>query len=159
MKSLVALFEELGAREVRTYIQSGNVIYGATTSEAKTLPLRAARAIEAEFGFAVPVVGRSLSQWRKILAANPWPEAVEEPKTLHLGLLDRKPSASAAAKLDPERSPGDRYVLKAGELYLLCPKGVARTKLTCAYFDKTLARVSTMRNWRTATKLLDLGSC
>ena len=63
---------------------------------------------------------------------------------------------AARARLDPDRSPPDRYTLGTGHIYLYCPKGVARTKLTCDYFDRTLACTTTMRNWRTMTKLGEL---
>jgi len=156
MKRLAAIFTELGAGEVQTYIQSGNVIYRATAAEAKTMPARAAAAIEAAFGFAVPVVGRSARQLATILAQNPYLDESDEPKQLHVALLDRKPTAAALARLDPDRSPPDRYTLVGRDIYLLCPKGLARTKLSCDYFDRTLERTSTMRNWRTMTKLVEL---
>lgn len=156
MKQLVTIVEGLGASEVRTYIQSGNVLYRAPTSLAKRLPGQIAEAIEAEFGFAVPVLARSARQFTTILAANPYVDEADDPKQLHVALIDPKPSKAARARLDPDRSPPDRYTLGTGHIYLYCPKGVARTKLTCDYFDRTLACTTTMRNWRTMTKLGEL---
>lgn len=156
MKLLAATFEAHGAREVKTYIQSGNVVFGASARAAKGLARGVSETLEAELGFAVPIVTRSAAQWSELVANNPFVDEASDPKQLHLALLDRKPSAAAVARLDPERSPGDRYVLRNDALYLFCPRGVARTKLTCAYFDRTLECVSTMRNWRTTQKLLAL---
>jgi uncharacterized protein (DUF1697 family) len=59
-------------------------------------------------------------------------------------------------KLDPDRSPGDEYRVIGREIYLRLPSGMARTKLTNAYFDSKLGVTSTARNWRTTTKLLEL---
>jgi uncharacterized protein (DUF1697 family) len=60
------------------------------------------------------------------------------------------------AALDPARSPGDEFVARGRELYLRLPNGVARSKLTNAYFDRALATTSTIRNWRTVLELLAL---
>ena len=65
-----------------------------------------------------------------------------------------RPSAARVRELDPDRSPGDLFRVVGREIYLMCPNGVARTKLTNAWFDAQLGTVSTFRNWRTARKLL-----
>ena len=66
------------------------------------------------------------------------------------------PSAARRRALDPDRSPGDRFEIRGTEIYLWCPNGMARTKLTNAFFDRGLDTVSTARNWRTVHKLLEL---
>ena len=76
--------------------------------------------------------------------------------SLHVMFLADVPEPSKVAALDPNRSPGDEYVVRGREIYLRLPNGVADTKLTNAYFDSKLARSSTGRNWRTVTKLLEL---
>jgi uncharacterized protein (DUF1697 family) len=58
--------------------------------------------------------------------------------------------------LDAERSPGDSFVVKGREIFLHVPNGMARTKLTNAYFDSKLKTVSTARNWRTVGKLVEM---
>ena len=72
-------------------------------------------------------------------------------------LADR-PRLQAIARLDAERSPGDKFVVCGPDVYLHMPNGMGRTKLTNAYFDSKLSTVSTARNWRTVTKLLQLMS-
>ena len=66
------------------------------------------------------------------------------------------PAASKIETLDPQRSPGDEYIVRGREIYLRLPNGVAGSKLTNAYFDSKLATTSTSRNWRTVTKLLEM---
>lgn len=66
------------------------------------------------------------------------------------------PSQDRIDGLDAHRSPPDAFLVRGGEIFLNCPNGVARTKLTNTYFDAKLATVSTGRNWRTVTKLLEL---
>ncbi|MCH9684296.1 MAG: DUF1697 domain-containing protein [Deltaproteobacteria bacterium] len=158
MKDLRAMFEDAGATAVRTYIQSGNVIFEAPARAATALVRNVTTRVEDERGFGVPVVLRSASQLDAVLEANPFPKAAAEPKFLHVAFADRKPTAAAAAKLDPDRSPPDRFQVQGREIYLHYPGGAARSKLTVDYLERTLAVTVTIRNWRTTTKLRDLAA-
>ena len=154
MKTLVELCEELGCVDVRTYIQSGNVVFGAGAALAKVLPERVSGRIEEELGIVVPVLVRTAAELAKAAKAHPLAVGGVDETSLHLMFLADRPSAARVRKLDPARSPGDRYRVVGREVYLLCPNGMARTKLTNAYFDSALDTVSTTRNWRTTQKLL-----
>lgn len=66
------------------------------------------------------------------------------------------PDSAEASSLDPNRSPPDSFQLRGREIFLHCPNGVARSKLTNAYFDAKLGTTSTARNWRTVLKLNEL---
>jgi len=66
------------------------------------------------------------------------------------------PDKRLVAALDPKRSPGDSFKVHGREIYLCLPNGVARTKLTNDYFDRALATTSTLRNWRTVMKLVEM---
>jgi uncharacterized protein (DUF1697 family) len=70
-------------------------------------------------------------------------------------LADRPPPGKIAG-LDPKRSPPDEFEVRGREIYLRCPKGVGRSKLTNQYFDTKLSTTSTMRNWRTVLKLVEM---
>jgi uncharacterized protein (DUF1697 family) len=70
-------------------------------------------------------------------------------------LADRPDQAKIAA-LDPGRSAPDEFSVLGQEIYLHLPNGMGRTKLSNAWFDSKLATVSTCRNWRTVTKLLEM---
>lgn len=61
-----------------------------------------------------------------------------------------------ARALEDDRSPPDRFKLRGRDIYLHCPHGIGRSKLTTRYFDSTLDTVSTLRNWRSVNKLLEL---
>jgi uncharacterized protein (DUF1697 family) len=153
MKGLTALFEGLGCGAVRTYIQSGNVVFRATPSVYAGLAARLTAAIRAGFGIEVPLVLRAAAALDEAIAANPFVAEGHDPETLHVMFLREAPEGLRAAKLDANRSPGDAYALRGAEVYLRCPNGLARTKLTNDYFDRTLATVSTVRNWRTTLTL------
>ena len=68
------------------------------------------------------------------------------------------PSAAKVAALDPNRSPGDQYLVRGREIYLCCPNGMGKTKLTNDYFESRLGTPSTARNWRTVLTLLEMAS-
>ena len=153
MKDLAAMFEGAGCEQVRTYIASGNVVFAASPALARRIPALIGSAIRNEYGFEAPIVTRSASQLDAIVAANPFPDAGADEKTLHVVFLPATPTAEAIAKLDPQRSPVDEFVVNGSEIYLHCPEGYANTKLSNAWFGAQLETVSTVRNWRTTRKL------
>ncbi len=155
MKELVAILEAEGCSDVRTYIQSGNAVVQASPATVRDLASRAADAIEDQFGFSVPVVTRTATEIRRIAGNNPFLGDGADPKTLSVGFLADRPSKPRVASLDPDRSPPDRFHAHGRELYLHCPNGMARTKLTNAYLDRYLGTVSTMRNWNTVCTLAE----
>lgn len=156
MKDLMALVTELGATEVKTYIQSGNVVFSASATLARGMSTVLADAIEAQLGLTVPVVVRTAAQMQAVVEGNPFLAAGLDPKTLHVGFLASKPSKAKVAALDPERSPPDAFEVRGQEIFLHFPNGVARTKLTNAYLDRTLGTTSTVRNWKTVNKLHEM---
>lgn len=158
MKALAELFKEAGCTDVRTYIQSGNVVFRVGSSLVKLVQTSVGEAIERQYGYVVPVVTRTAAALAAALEENPFLKAPGEvdPSHLHVAFLAKKPTAKQVAKLDPERSPSDAFVVSGREVFLHCPNGLARTKLTNAYLDSTLGTTSTVRNWRTVSKLVEM---
>lgn len=152
MKALAELFEAAGARDVRTYIQSGNVVFRAGEARVGALCDAVSRAISKSFGLEIPLVLRSAADFARVAAAHPLSSGAD-PKTLHVAFLAEVPAPAQVRSLDPERSPPDRFVVRGRELYLCCPNGIAKTKLTNAYLDRVLGTTSTLRNWATVQKL------
>jgi uncharacterized protein (DUF1697 family) len=158
MKELVRLFEKSGCVDVVTYIQSGNVVFSNPATALDGFAGEMAAAIEKRFGLRVPVVLRSAQEIAAVLAKNPFLARSPDPKALHVAFLAAKPAAANAARLDPKRSPGDSFELRGRDLYLHLPNGVAKTKLTNDYLDRTLATVATVRNWNTVGKLVEMSA-
>ncbi|MBI1826131.1 MAG: DUF1697 domain-containing protein [Planctomycetes bacterium] len=156
MRELAAMFAKADCADVRTYIQSGNVIFTASPKCAKMLPKLMAEQIEHRFGFHVPVIIRSADELQRVATKNPFLRRDIEPDQCHVAFLANTPNKADAAELDPRRSPGDSFMIQGQEIYLHLPKGVAKSKLTNAYFDSKLRTVSTVRNWRTVLKLIEL---
>ncbi len=103
-----------------------------------------------------PVVLRSARELAAALANNPFLTRTAKTDTFHVMFLADAPKPSAVAKLDPNRSKPDRFTVVGREIYLLCPNGLGRSKLTNDYFDRQLGTISTCRNWRTISKLSEL---
>jgi len=161
MSALAAMFTAAGALNVRTYIQSGNVVFAASPALAGKIPRLIRDAITKRCGFDVPVVLRSADEWADAVKRNPFKEEdikvdskADGPVALHVAFLETAPTAAQLASLDPNRSPPDRFIIIGREIYLLCPNGLGKSKLTNAYFDSKLKTVSTMRNWNTALTLM-----
>jgi uncharacterized protein (DUF1697 family) len=155
MKDLARMFGEAKCSNVLTYIQSGNVIFETAAGAPKVAELVQAK-IERQFGFRVPMVLRTHEQLLKTIRDNPFLPAVSDHRWLHVYFLADPPKASSIAGLDPARSAPDAFQVLGQEVYLHLPNGMARTKLTNAYFDSKLSTTCTARNWATVLKLSEM---
>jgi uncharacterized protein (DUF1697 family) len=156
MAALKEIFEASGCRDVRTYIQSGNVLFNADRAVVAGVPALAAARIAEAYGYRVPVLLRTAGELAATVAGNPFLEAGLAEDALHVLFLADAPGPDRIARLSPDRSPPDAFAVRGRDVYLHCPGGLARTRLTNAYFDTRLATTSTGRNWRTVTTLLAL---
>ena len=155
MAELRAMHERLGHGDVRTYIQSGNVVFEA---DAEAAPLAAGleAAIAETFGFGVSVVLRTAEELRAAAAANPYPAAGADPKRVATAFLDGAPPEDRAERFDADVHAPDVCVLARREVHLHCPRGFGRTRLTTADLERRLGVAATTRNWRTVGKLIEL---
>jgi uncharacterized protein (DUF1697 family) len=157
MKDLTEFFIAAGCTGVSTYIQSGNVIFNAPKAILKKLPTAIQGQIAGRFGFEAPVIIRSSEHLGQTIRDNPFLQAGGPEKALHVMFLADLPDPAAVASLDFNRSPGDRFHVRGQDVYLHLVNG-AHSKLTNAYFDSKLRTRSTVRNWATVLKLLELSS-
>lgn len=156
MARLVGMFDEVGCQRVRTYIQSGNVVFDASPALASRVPSLVSPLIAAQMERKVPVLTQTAAELERIVSANPFIETDTDTAIAHVGFLADRPTPAQIATLDPERSPPDECVVHDRELYLHCPNGVARTKFTTTYLDRVFGTTVTVLNWRTTLALLDL---
>jgi uncharacterized protein (DUF1697 family) len=156
MPDLEALFTSSGAKNVRSYIQSGNVIFDAPATALKKIAAHVDREMNAHHGFGCHLTTRTQPELEAIVAANPFADRVCDGKTLHIVFLSDTPTAENLAKLDPNRSPGDEFRVIGREVFLYLPNGMARTKLSNQWLDSRLKTTSTVRNWNTVRKLAEM---
>lgn len=156
MKDLIAMFVEAGCENVTTYIQSGNVIFTATSALCKKLPDLITAQIAKRFGYRTPLVLRSADELADVIRSNPFVKPGAPEDNLHVLFLAGQPTTTCVETLDSHRSPPDSFAVCGREVYLQLPNGVAKSKLNNAYFDSKLVTMSTGRNWRTVNQLLEL---
>jgi len=158
MKDLKALYESLGFDDVVTYIQSGNVIF---TSEVKvgTAIAQIEEAISKQYGFDVPVQVREVSDFESIIKNCPFSELdlAEEGTRVMVTFLDAQPTDENTEKLMTYVKEPERLVVVDREVYLHCPNGYGKTKLTNNLIENKLKVRATTRNWKSLVKLCDLG--
>jgi uncharacterized protein (DUF1697 family) len=157
MADLRDLFTAVGAEDVATYVQSGNVLFKSAKG-AKALVTTIEKEIGRRLGLDVIVLVRTKPEVGKVLAGNPFAKRGDEPASLHVTFLAETPDRARVRKLDPERGGSDEFRVAGREVYLHCPNGYGRSKLTNAYFEKELGVAATTRNWKTVTKLAELAA-
>lgn len=158
MDELARSFEHAGCASVKTYIQSGNVVFAATSSIALKARESVAAAVSARMGAGIPIVLRSVADLARVVDENPFLAESQDPRTLHVGFLSDRPSPARVLSLDPDRSPPDEFVVSGREIYLRLPNGMARTRLTAGYLERVLGTAATFRNWRTVVNLLNMAT-
>lgn len=153
MAELRELAEGLGLADVATYVQSGNLVFSTPSLDETQLASSLEAAIATAFAVRSPVIVRTDAELATVAAAHPFAADEPQPAMLHVAFLRDAPSKADLAKLDPARSPTDRFALAGRELYLHYPGGSGRSKLTLDYIERRLGTVATARNWRTVQKL------
>lgn len=154
MKDLQRMLEALGCRDVRTYIQSGNVVCRAATGGAK-LGERLAAAVDRSCGFAPRVIVLTRDELARAAAGNPYSQAAANPATVHLFFLAGTPKRPDLAGLDALRSATEHFTLAGRVFYVHTPDGFGRSKLA-ERAERLLGVEATARNWRTVTALLEM---
>ena len=155
MRELKAVLGELGLREVATYIQSGNVVFAAEQTDKAALVESIREAVHQSHGFAPQVLLLTAEEFAQAAAANPYPEAEEEPKTLHLYFLEESPSNPDLEKLAALKLDNEHFTLINKVFYLHAPDGIGRSKLA-AGVEKALGVPVTARNWRSVGRVLEM---
>lgn len=150
MAELKRMFEEMGFERVKTYINSGNVLFESEDCE-ESLQERIEQEIHHVFGFTIAVILRTSSEWDRIIATCPFSmETLTEGQSIHLTLLRSTPTHGELDKLPDVDPQEDEYLLDGREIYLLYRQSILDSKLT----KKFLKLVpQTARNWKTIMKL------
>jgi uncharacterized protein (DUF1697 family) len=157
MEAVRAAFEGLGFKNVRSYVQSGNVLFEASSGTELTLAKKIAARLEKDIGFAIAVLVLSGADLARVIAQNPFAKekGVDQTK-LHVTFLHGPPPAAGLEKMAAIDSGRDRFVARGATVYLHCPDGYGRSKLVNNAFERALKVGATTRNWKTVTTLAGL---
>lgn len=153
MKDLVAVFEQAGYQQVKTYIQSGNVVFQSAAQPVAADSTRLRSLIAAQHGFEVDILLLSAAELQAVIAANPYP--VDDGKVLHFFFLAAQPKTVDSERLQALSKASESFQLADGVFYLYAPEGIGRSKLA-AGVEKVLGVPVTARNWNTVSKLESL---
>ena len=153
MADLRAAFESAGCTEVRTHIQSGNVLFEARAANAATLRRKLERAVEKECGVKSTVVLRTWAELRRIVASHPF--GADTSKSAVTFLVE-KPAAAAVRRLRELDVAPDETKVVGKNVFIRYPRGIQGSRLTGAMVEKTLGVAGTNRNWRTVARVAEL---
>jgi uncharacterized protein (DUF1697 family) len=156
MPDLRALLSDAGFADVRTYVQSGNVVLSSRATPAR-LGAQAEALIGERFGFDVDVIVRTGEELASVVARNPLADVAQDPKRYQVSFLDAEPDPEVVERISGLAVNGERLVPSGRELYTWHPEGVARSKLWAKLAAAGgLGVRATARNWTTVTTLLDM---
>lgn len=157
MSELQRVLEQAGFRQVRTYIQSGNVLLESDETGQAVLEARIKAAIAEAFGFNIPVLVRDRAEWEAVARNNPFVntrnEAIDK---LHVTFLAAEPAAEKVEQLAGLDFAPEEFMLSGRTVYLFCPNGYGNAKLTNNFLENKLKVGTTTRNWKTVLALLEL---
>ena len=161
MDRLKELYRSLDFKDVKTYIQSGNVIFESEVPDKIKLSHIIEKRIAEIFDFDVKVLIRTRNEMINVINGNPFKQ--EDIKHVYVTFLSDIPSEKLIKDLtriidENIENKTDEYNIIEGEIYLFLPDGYGRTKLNNNFFEKKLGTSATTRNWRTVNKLVDIAS-
>jgi uncharacterized protein (DUF1697 family) len=155
MEALRGLCESLAFRDVKTLVQSGNVVFRCKENDPARLCKKIGGAIEGKFGFRPEIVVRTTAEMRSVVERNPFPErAKSEPNKLLVTFLAAQPDKDAQTKMKQIKIGPEELRLSGSELYIYYPDGAGKSKLPLVQLERALGTSGTARNWNTITRLL-----
>jgi len=155
MADLRNLYETLGFTDVKSLLQSGNVVFKSDETDQAELAAKIEGAIEQTFGFHSQIFILTVDNLKAIVSGHPFSEQqLEEPKKIMVFFLERIPRESEIASLREAHTGPEEMTFKGQVMYAFYPNGMGRSKLDNALIDRKLKISATARNWNTTNKLL-----
>ena len=155
MPALRDVLADARFENVRTYLQSGNVVL-SSSAKADDVARTCERLIRRHFDLDIPVVVRTRAQLAKVVERIPLRDVATAPKRYQVSFLDSKPTREVLRRIEDAAAPAERVVAIGREIYAWHPDTVARSKLWALLGGKQLGITATARNWTTVTTLLSL---
>lgn len=156
MEMLKYICEDIGFKDVKTYIQSGNIVFKSKADKLLHLTEQLTNAIQKKMGLKVPVIILTRSELEGIMQNNPFVQQPnKEHSFIHLTFLAEIPQQENIDKINTVVT-SDEYIIKQQVVYLYCPNGYGNTKLNNTFFEKKLNVTATTRNLKTANQLLTM---
>ncbi len=156
METLREMFYSLGFENVKSYINSGNVIFETAKTDDKKLAAKIESAIEKEFSLSIKVMVRKIDEIKQLVKNNPFEGQFENDKDLHVFFLDEELSEEKCAALLSNNNENEQFAVRNREIFCLLRVSVLDSLIGKDYIGKKLKVSATARNWRTVNKVLEL---
>jgi uncharacterized protein (DUF1697 family) len=156
MEALRRICAALGFENVKTYINSGNVIFETKKADDVKVAAKIESAIEKEFALKIKVIVRTISEIEEIIADNPFDGQFENEKDLHVFFLDENLPEEKRELLLSNNNENEMYAVRNREIFCHLRVGVSDSLMGKDYIGKKLKVSATARNWRTVNKILEL---
>jgi len=156
MEQLRASFEALGFSGVKTYVQSGNVVFKSAKISKTSLTAKIARKILDDFGHSVSVLVRTPAELGEVLKSSFAKKAGIDVAKLYVTFLSQPAPKSAEDALKILAAKSEQFIISGREIYLHCPDGYGNTKFSNNAIEKKLSAQATTRNWRTVNALFEM---
>ncbi len=155
MDDLRQMYADLGFTDRQTYIQSGNVVFRYQKTNPGELESRITQEILDKFNLEVPVIVKEAYELKTIVANNPFIlETQYGTDHLHVTFLSANPNPDKFDKIKNGNFNPEEFRLLGSAIYLYCPEGYGKSKLTNGFWESKLGLKATTRNWRTLTELV-----
>ncbi|UII32438.1 DUF1697 domain-containing protein [Fulvivirga ulvae] len=157
MEDLRARLTNFGFENVKTYIQSGNIVFDCKKEDPLVLAGQLQQKILEDYGYEVPVVITGANELKHIIDSNPFLKGRDEDQgKLYVTFLAESAASENIAKIDARDFQPDEFKINGKAIYLFCPEVYGRTKLTNNFFERKLKVTATTRNWKTVNALLSM---
>jgi uncharacterized protein (DUF1697 family) len=155
MTALKTCFQELDFQNIKTYLQSGNIVYQSSMVDTKMMGDIIKLKIEQEFGFTIPVLVITLDYLEKVISQNPFlNDSLKDPAFFHITFLYSDHYLPVFDQIENRKKENEAIVLDQDVIYLYCPDGYGQTKLTNTFIESKLKVGATTRNWKTLHAVL-----
>lgn len=159
MEALKTVLEDIGFKNVQTYIQSGNVFVDSDEENPAAVGFHIRQEIYRAFGYEVPVVVIGKEDLEACFKNSPyWKEKEADLKKLYVTFVSKVLSSNAIHDLKMSQVKPDEACIDASRIYIKYAVGAGKTRFDQKYIEKKLNVTATMRNWNTVTKLLEIFS-
>jgi uncharacterized protein (DUF1697 family) len=154
MADLRALIEQLSFTDVRSLLQSGNLVFESERRTCEDIERLLETQVQKQLELATTFFVRTATEWQKIIVKNPFPkEAAADPSHLIVMFLKDKPKLQNIVELQAATVGSERVKILEKQAYIVYPEGIGRSKMTNALIERKLQTQGTGRNWNTVLKL------
>lgn len=156
MDELAKIFSSFGFKNVRTYIQSGNILFESVKSESILVKV-IETGLQNKFGYSVTAIVRTVDEMNSVIRNNPFKKLTADKfKKLYVTFLAAVPDKKQKDGLLNSPNDTEDFKIVEREVYILCNKGFGETKFNNNHIEKKLGVRATTRNWNTVCKLVTL---